>query len=318
MTAEHRGLGAGVGEADQLGARDALTEHFGELDLGIGRPRPGGSAGHRPRRLADGRVGMPVHQAQAVAEEVDVLVAVASRSTGPAPRSKTADRGEPAQRPCQTAVMLPEALCMALADAGLRAVYAASIEDRSNVIVCDSIFGYRSFGMENRDAPRRPSSGVLRTRCARRSRTPIVGKPIGRFLSLRRKEKRSLSIERITTDPSTGFSDAVTTTGSGRVIHVSGNVGFGEDGKVVSGGMGAEARATFANIERVLAAAGAGLSDVVKITTFITDLESYPAYAAVRSEVFGDQLPASSTVQVAGLLVGAQIEIEAVAFLPEG
>ncbi len=126
-----------------------------------------------------------------------------------------------------------------------------------------------------------------------------------------------MSIDRLTTNPATGFSDAVTTSGPGRLIHVAGNVGFGDDGKVVSGGMGAEARATFANIERTLQAVGADLSHVVKINAFITNLDSYAEYAAVRAEVFGDLLPASATVQVAGLLVGAQIEIDAVAFVPE-
>jgi 2-iminobutanoate/2-iminopropanoate deaminase len=127
-----------------------------------------------------------------------------------------------------------------------------------------------------------------------------------------------LSIDRLTTNPASGFSDAVTTTGPGRVIHVSGNVGFGDDGKVVSGGMEAEARATFANIERTLSAAGADMSNIVKINAFITNLDAYGDYAKVRAEVFGDKLPASATVQVAGLLVGAQIEIDAVAFVPEG
>lgn len=127
-----------------------------------------------------------------------------------------------------------------------------------------------------------------------------------------------MAIDRLTTNPASGFSDAVTTSGPGRVIHVSGNVGFGEDGKVVSGGMEAEARATFANIERTLKAAGAEMSHIVKINAFMTTLDSYGEYAKVRSEVFGDQLPASATVQVAGLLVGAQIEIDAVAFIPEG
>ena len=127
-----------------------------------------------------------------------------------------------------------------------------------------------------------------------------------------------MSIDRLTTNPASGFSDAVTTSGPGRVIHVSGNVGFGDDGKVVSGGMEAEARATFANIERTLKAAGAEMSNIVKINAFITNLDEYAGYAKVRSEVFGDQLPASATVQVAGLLVGAQIEIDAIAFVPEG
>jgi 2-iminobutanoate/2-iminopropanoate deaminase len=127
-----------------------------------------------------------------------------------------------------------------------------------------------------------------------------------------------LSIDRLTTNPAIGFSDAVTISGPGRVIHVSGNVGFGDEGKVVSGGMEAEARATFANIERTLQALGADMSNIVKINAFITNLDEYAGYAKVRSEVFGDTLPASATVQVAGLLVGAQIEIDAVAFIAEG
>ncbi len=126
-----------------------------------------------------------------------------------------------------------------------------------------------------------------------------------------------MSIERVTTNPAAGFADAVTTSGSGRTIYVSGNVGFGADGKVVEGGMGAEARATFDNIERTLNAAGAKFSDIVKINAFITDLDEYPAYAEVREERFGEQLPASATVEVAGLLVGAHIEIDAVAFVAE-
>jgi 2-iminobutanoate/2-iminopropanoate deaminase len=126
-----------------------------------------------------------------------------------------------------------------------------------------------------------------------------------------------LSIDRLTTSPASGFSDAVTTSGPGRLIHVSGNVGFGNDGRVVSGGMEAEARATFANIERTLKAAGAEMSHVVKINAFITSLDEYQSYAKVRAEVFGDKLPASATVQVAGLLAGAQLEVDAVAFVPE-
>jgi enamine deaminase RidA (YjgF/YER057c/UK114 family) len=117
-----------------------------------------------------------------------------------------------------------------------------------------------------------------------------------------------LSIQRLNTNPGAGFADAVTTVGTGRTI---------SEGKVVEGGMRAEASATFDNIERVLRAAGADFSQIVKINAFITDLDEYPQYAEVRAERFGDQLPASATVEVAGLLVGAHIEIDAVAFIPE-
>jgi 2-iminobutanoate/2-iminopropanoate deaminase len=126
-----------------------------------------------------------------------------------------------------------------------------------------------------------------------------------------------MSIERLSTNPAAGFADAVTTVGPGRVVYVSGNVGFGSQGKVVEGGMRAESEATFDNIQRVLEQAGADFSQIVKINAFITDLDQYADYAAVRAERFGDKLPASATVQVAGLLVGAHIEIDAIAFIPE-
>lgn len=125
-----------------------------------------------------------------------------------------------------------------------------------------------------------------------------------------------MGIERRVNNPTSGFSDVVTVSGAGRLIYVSGTVGSADGETVVVGGMDAEARATFANIARTLDAVGAGMSEIIKITAFITDLDAYPLYAKVRAEVFGRELPASSTVQVAGLLAGAQIEIEAVAFLP--
>src|SRR5271155_98810 len=98
-----------------------------------------------------------------------------------------------------------------------------------------------------------------------------------------------MSIERLTTNPASGFSDAVTAVGPGRLIHVAGNVGFGSDGTVVAGGMGAEARATFDNIERTLAAAGAQMSQVVKINAFVTSLEEYADYASARAERAGER-----------------------------
>jgi 2-iminobutanoate/2-iminopropanoate deaminase len=126
-----------------------------------------------------------------------------------------------------------------------------------------------------------------------------------------------MGIVRLTSRPASGFSDAVTAVGPGRLVYVAGNVGLGLDGKVVPGGMRAEASATFDHIERTLNAAGAELSHVVKINAFLTSLEEYPGYASVRAERFGERLPASATVQVAGLLVGAHIEIDAVAFVPD-
>jgi 2-iminobutanoate/2-iminopropanoate deaminase len=113
----------------------------------------------------------------------------------------------------------------------------------------------------------------------------------------------------------TSFADAVAVEGPGRWIHVSGQVGMDADGKV-EGDLAAQSHRTIDHVERALAEAGAALSDVVRIVVYLTSLDDYGAFSAVRSERFGDSLPASAAVQVAGLLLGAAIEIEAVAFVP--
>jgi reactive intermediate/imine deaminase len=102
-----------------------------------------------------------------------------------------------------------------------------------------------------------------------------------------------------------------------RLVFVSGNVAVDAEGRPVGkGDVGAQTRQIFRNIEAVLAEAGATLKDVVKITTFIVPMERYAEFAAVRAELFGDTVPASSTVGVASLVSPDYlIEIEAVAVL---
>jgi enamine deaminase RidA (YjgF/YER057c/UK114 family) len=80
----------------------------------------------------------------------------------------------------------------------------------------------------------------------------------------------------------------------------------------------AQARQVFANMRAVLAAAGCGFEDVVKVTVFLTDIDDRPKINPVRQEVFGLARPASTLVEVARLAVeGAKIEVEAVAVTPE-
>ena len=106
----------------------------------------------------------------------------------------------------------------------------------------------------------------------------------------------------------------------GRLLAVSGTVALDPDGEVVGeGSMADQARFVFDRIAALLHEGGASLADVVKITTFITDMGAYREFAAVRSEVFAG-LPrvASSTVGVAALVdPRLLIEIEALAILPE-
>jgi 2-iminobutanoate/2-iminopropanoate deaminase len=106
----------------------------------------------------------------------------------------------------------------------------------------------------------------------------------------------------------------------GDTIYVSGHVAQDADGKVVGkGDMAAQTRQVFANIEAVLAEAGATLEDVVKITTYITDMSAYAAFSAVRAEMFPNAGMASATVAGAVLVSDDfLVEVEAIAVKGSG
>ncbi|MCF3134104.1 MULTISPECIES: RidA family protein [Streptomyces] len=102
--------------------------------------------------------------------------------------------------------------------------------------------------------------------------------------------------------PAAQYSHVVAATG--RFVAVSGQLALDEDGQLVGAGdPAAQARQVFENLRRCLAAAGAGFADVVKLTYFVTDMAHLPALRAARAaHIPEDRLPASSAVQVAGLV----------------
>ncbi len=112
------------------------------------------------------------------------------------------------------------------------------------------------------------------------------------------------------------ISKAVAVGGPGRWVFLSGQVGRGEDGTIVPGGARSEALKTFENLLGALSELGGTRRDVVRITAYLTSLDDYAEFNSARKEVFGDALPASTAVQVAGLLGAARVEIDAVAFVP--
>jgi 2-iminobutanoate/2-iminopropanoate deaminase len=121
-------------------------------------------------------------------------------------------------------------------------------------------------------------------------------------------------LRRILNERDRGFAAAVVVPlGTQSMIFVSGEVGRDESGKIVAGGFDAETRRCFANLEFALQRAGAAFKDVVRITAYVKDLADYPVYAQIRNEVFGAHWPASASVGVSDLLLGARIEIDAVA-----
>ena len=116
-------------------------------------------------------------------------------------------------------------------------------------------------------------------------------------------------------EPISHFTDAVR---AGELLFVSGIVAVDADGRLVGGeDVVAQTRQVFRNMGDVLAAAGCGFSDVVKVTVFLTDIDDRPLINPVRQEVFGASRPASTLVEVPRLAVeGAKVEVECVALVP--
>jgi len=102
---------------------------------------------------------------------------------------------------------------------------------------------------------------------------------------------------------------------AGDWLVLAGQVGLDPaSGKMVDGGVEAQARRVLANIAAVLADCGASLADVAKATVFVTDLGQFATVNAVYAEAFGDHKPARSTIEVAALPAGALVEIEVWAY----
>jgi enamine deaminase RidA (YjgF/YER057c/UK114 family) len=123
-------------------------------------------------------------------------------------------------------------------------------------------------------------------------------------------------IRRILNERDRGFAAAVVVPlGSRSMVFISGEVGRDASGKLVAGSFDTEVRQCFANLKFALQRAGAGFKDVVRITAYVKDLADYGVYAQVRNEIFGADWPASASVGVSDLLLGARIEIDAVAVI---
>jgi len=110
------------------------------------------------------------------------------------------------------------------------------------------------------------------------------------------------------------YSDAVV---AGDLVFVSGQTALDERDQVVGiGDFEAQARQTFANLERTLARCGTTLERVVKLTVhFKAIAEDYPSYVRVRRELLRPPFPASTGLQCELMMPELLIEIEAVALV---
>ena len=102
---------------------------------------------------------------------------------------------------------------------------------------------------------------------------------------------------------------------AGDFIIISGQGGL-LDGTKVDGGLVAETQQAMKNIEALLATMGASMSDVVKTTCFLTDMDTFGTFNTAYVAGFDGSRPARSTIGVASLPFGGAVEIEAWAFKP--
>lgn len=103
-------------------------------------------------------------------------------------------------------------------------------------------------------------------------------------------------------------------------VFISGQTASGPDGKPIGGAsMEGQARAVLQKISHLLEAAGGSLSDILKLTVYVTDISKRAEIGKVRAEFFPGDKPCSTMIEVKGLVTpDLLIEIDAVAILGAG
>ena len=112
------------------------------------------------------------------------------------------------------------------------------------------------------------------------------------------------------------YSAAVVAKG-GKTMYLAGEGVIADaSGKSLIGDFDGQVRASFAEIEKTLARAGGSLSDIVSMTVYYTDVRNLGRFAAIRSELFKNNRPASAQITVSALAVpGMLVEIQAIAVI---
>jgi 2-iminobutanoate/2-iminopropanoate deaminase len=101
---------------------------------------------------------------------------------------------------------------------------------------------------------------------------------------------------------------------AGSTAYISGQLPRGTDGKIIAGDMRDQTRQSLRNLQAVLTSEGLELSDVVKVTAWITDADFVADFNLVYREYFSEPFPARSTLVSALVVPGAMVEIDAIAY----
>jgi reactive intermediate/imine deaminase len=130
-------------------------------------------------------------------------------------------------------------------------------------------------------------------------------------------ERQSIATDAI--HPPVGpYAHAVKVKG-GSMVFISGCVALDRDGQIVGkGDIAAQCRQAMENMKALLEASGATFANVVKINNYVLDASEYPKMAPVRAEHLKEPYPASTLVEVKGLIYkDLLVEIEAIAVLDD-
>ena len=105
----------------------------------------------------------------------------------------------------------------------------------------------------------------------------------------------------------------------GRTVYVAGQIALDADGNLIGeGDFRAQARQVLGNVQAIIEDAGGSISDIVKMTTFLTDMAHYDEFKAVRAEFLKPPYPAATLVEVSSLVRPEWLlEVEAIAVIGE-
>ena len=106
------------------------------------------------------------------------------------------------------------------------------------------------------------------------------------------------------------FNDGIV---AGNTLYIAGQEGTDDSSKLVAGGISPETTAALENIQKVLQAAGFELKDIVSVTVYLADIQEFGQMNKVYKAVMPDPKPARATIQAAGLVNNARVEISAIA-----
>lgn len=101
-------------------------------------------------------------------------------------------------------------------------------------------------------------------------------------------------------------------------LFVSGQIPLNPStGELVTDSFESQVKQVLENLKSVVEAGGANLNDVVKVTIFVTDISCFGQLNEIYETYFNESKPARATVEVSNLPKGVNVEMDAVAVIPQ-